>query len=322
MVRSFEGSIAQQVDQARKAAGRAPDRLHRFRREGHARAVSIPLGERLRQFRGARQAGARRAADGEPVLDVGAKLVLAQRFETDATGHPLLELSELGTLEQRFQLQRADQHDLQPRAARRVDVRQQADLLEHVGPNVLRLVDHDGGVGVERDQRGEKVLQRMDQIVAGDLLHHGPVGRDDPEVLQHLLQEIVAFEQRVVDDGDEGVSIEPLQHGAAEERLAAADLAGDDHQWFPAADRIRQFLKRVGMRCAFEQIPRIGRQAERRVTQSEKLLVTHLRNGTPTKRRDGVSSKIFYWSDSQRRCSEVTGPLNLLRSHRPMPATE
>ncbi len=116
--------------------------------------------------------------------------------------------------------------------------------------------------------------------------------------------------------------IEPLQHGAAEERLAAADLAGDDHQWFPAADRIRQFLKRVGMRCAFEQIPRIGRQAERRVTQSEKLLVTHLRNGTPTKRRDGVSSKIFYWSDSQRRWSEVTGPLNLLRSHRPMPATE
>ncbi len=106
-IRGFERPIAQQVDQARKAAGRAPDRLHRLRSEGHARAVSFPLGERPRQLRGAGQAGAGRTADGEPVLDVGPKLVLAQRFETDAPGHPLLELSELGPLEQRFQLQRA-----------------------------------------------------------------------------------------------------------------------------------------------------------------------------------------------------------------------
>jgi len=109
-------------------------------------------------------------------------------------GTALLELAQVGTCEKRFQIQLANQDDLQHRAARRVDVGQQADLLEHVRPHVLRLVDDDDGVGAEGDERGEKILQRVDQIVTARR-HRRPIGRHHPEVLEHLLQEVVPLDQ-------------------------------------------------------------------------------------------------------------------------------
>jgi hypothetical protein len=41
----------------------------------------------------------------------------------------------------------------------------------------------------------------VDQLVSAHQRHLRPVLRDDAEVLEHLFQEIIAVEQRVVDDG-------------------------------------------------------------------------------------------------------------------------
>jgi hypothetical protein len=72
----------------------------------------------------------------------------------------------------------------------------------------------------------------------------GPVLRDNAEVLEQLLQKVVAFEQRVVNDREERLPLEPLHNGPAEEGLAGADLAGDDDQRFAPLERVGDLRER------------------------------------------------------------------------------
>ena len=68
-------------------------------------------------------------------------LGFGQRVEVVARDHALRQLLELGPREHRAQLGLADQDDLQQLALVGLQVGQQAQLLEHVGRQVLRLVD-------------------------------------------------------------------------------------------------------------------------------------------------------------------------------------
>ena len=80
------------------------------------------------------------------------------------------------------------------RAALVIYVRQQTDLLEDVRLQMLGLVDDDDCVCLDRGERAEKRMQRLDQFVTVGLRELCPILRDDAEVLQHLLEEVVAFE--------------------------------------------------------------------------------------------------------------------------------
>ena len=178
------------------------------------------------------------------MLDVQPQFFPPERLEAEPPRHPLLELPQLRPREQRLQIRLADQDDLEHRAALVIDIREQADLLQDVGLEVLRLVDDDDGVRLEGDQRREKILERVDQVVAARRRHPGAVLRDDAEVLEHLLQKVVAFEQRVVDDRHECLPLEPLEHGPAQQRLAGADLAGDDDQRLAPLERVGHLRER------------------------------------------------------------------------------
>ena len=209
------------------------------------------------------------------MLDVLLHLAGAQRVEPEASRHTLLELAQLRPRQHRLEIRLPDKNDLKQRATLVVDVGEQADLFEDVRLQVLSLVDDDDCVGLQRDQGAEKVLQRVEEGVPARRRQPRPIFRDDPEVLEELFQEIVALELRIVDDRDERLPLKPLEHGAAEQRLAGADLSGDDDERFAPFERIGDLVERGCVRRAREHELRVRNQAEWRLAQSEKVLVAH-----------------------------------------------
>ena len=119
---------------------------------------------------------ARRAGDARAVADVGKRLALSQRFEVIAAGDALRKLAQFLLCQHFAQLRLADQDDLQQLLGFGLEIGQQAHLLEHVGREVLRLVDHQhhapaSAVRIEQEVR-EEVDERLDAALgAGRHLH-------------------------------------------------------------------------------------------------------------------------------------------------------
>jgi hypothetical protein len=110
---------------------------------------------------------------------------------------------------------------------------------------VLRLVDDHDGVCLESDERTEKILERVHEVVADRCWRLRAVFGDDAEVLEELLQQVVASEQRVIDDGNKRLPGKtPLKHRPPEQRLAGADFAGDDDQWLASFDGVCELCER------------------------------------------------------------------------------
>ena len=82
-----------------------------------------------------------------------------------AAGDALSELAQLVAIQELAQLRLADQNDLQQLVGRRLQIGEQAHLLEHVGGKILRLIDDDDdapALGV----RGEKpAIQRIHHLL-------------------------------------------------------------------------------------------------------------------------------------------------------------
>ena len=116
-------------------------------------------------------------------------------------------------------------------------------------------------------------MQRLDQFVTAHVGELDPILRDDAEVLEQLLQKVVAFEQRVVDEREKRLAPEFLQYCPAQECLAAADLAGDDDQRLAPLKRVGDLGERGRMRRARKQESSVGSEAEWRLVQSEERLV-------------------------------------------------
>jgi hypothetical protein len=130
---------------------------------------------------------------------------------------------------------------------------------------MLGLVDHDDGVGVERDEGAEEALERRDELMAIDRAAASRLGgRHESEVDQDLLQQVLDAKLRVEHDGQERPRLELLEQRAAQHGLADADVAGDDDQAFAAAEGEPDVLDRPGVRSAVVDEARIGRQAEGR----------------------------------------------------------
>ena len=71
------------------------------------------------------------------------------------------------------------------------------------------------------------------------------VARDDAEVLEDPLQQILLGQERIQHQRRERRAIDLLEQRPAQRRLAGADVAGDDDEAFAAADRVLQQLERV-----------------------------------------------------------------------------
>jgi hypothetical protein len=92
-------------------------------------------------------------------------LGLAQRVEVKARDHALRQLLQLRAGQHLAQLGLADQHDLQQLALAGFQVGQQAQLLQHVGAQVLCLVDDQHAALAGRVALQQEGVQRVDVVL-------------------------------------------------------------------------------------------------------------------------------------------------------------
>src|SRR6185503_8132801 len=127
-------------------------------------------------------------------------VVPIERLELVADRHPLIELPQIGRLQQRLQVELPDENDLQQLLFVGLQVRKNANLLEDREGEVLRLVDDQHRVGLEGHQTEEKIVQGVDERLLADLRQRTAfhlIVRDDAEVLKDPLEQILL--------GDEGI---------------------------------------------------------------------------------------------------------------------
>ena len=103
------------------------------------------------------------ARDLHPMLDVRARLPFGERAQVVAGRHPLGELAQLLARQESGELGLADQHDLEELLARRLEVRQQPDLLEYLRSQILGLVDDQHGSATAPVRVEQRVGQRVDE---------------------------------------------------------------------------------------------------------------------------------------------------------------
>ena len=280
-----QGAATQQVDAPGHAACDGVDAGHGPRIEGQRPGVT--------RYR-------------EPVGDVVVGFSPVQRVEVVAGNDALRQLLQLGALEHGAQLGLADQHDLQQLALVGFQVGQQAQLLQHLGQQVLRLVDDEHAAfpgGVAGQQKG---IQRVDVLLQAQgrggggcrTLDGGCVARalgaarlascGDVELLADRLQQLADRQPGVEDVGHAAAGRNLLQKAAADGGFAGADVARQQHKATTRAARaagpgagrghaVQQVCQRLTVALTHEQKTRIGRNGERVLRQAQVVRVHKLR---------------------------------------------
>ena len=155
------------------------------------------------------------------MADVRLGLAPVERRQVVAGGHALRELAQLAAAQHLVQLRLAHEHDLDQLLGVRLQVRDEADLLQHLGREVLRLVHQQHHVAVLGARVEQEAVERVHVVL------ERRAGHGDVQVLQDRAQQLLAGERRVEHERGGGARVEPGQEAAGERRLAGADLAGD-----------------------------------------------------------------------------------------------
>ena len=134
-----------------------------------------------------------------------------ERRQLGAQDDPLLELAQRRVVQALRQLRLADEDDVDQLGRRRLEVRQEPDLLEQLVREALRLVDDDGGQAAGLVPLEQVALEGQQEL----RLRPGAAGELEP-VGQNLV-ELRGRERRVAQHGD-AVFRAPLR----EQRRASA----------------------------------------------------------------------------------------------------
>ena len=182
-----------------------------------------------------------RARDAQPGPDILARFARGQRRDLAAQPDPLLELLELGEVELGLELRLTHEQDLQELVRRGLEVREQPDLFQRRGVEVLRFVEDEDGVLAGPFALDEEVVQRDEP----PRLRRLAIG--NPKVREDVLENAVKRERGVEDEGDRGLSVEPLPKGVEQGGLSRAHLAGQDHEAFALLDTVLELGERLLM---------------------------------------------------------------------------
>ena len=194
---------------------------------------------------------------------------LGERTQVVARHHALGQLLEFRTGQQRAQLGLADQHDLQQLALVGLEIGQQAQLLEHAGRKVLRLVDDQHVVLPARVRIEQELVQRI-EVVLGRGAAAAARGVGHMELVADRLQQLDRGELGVEDVGDVAMLGNLLEQAATDGGLAGADFAGQHHEAAATAlHAVEQVRQRLAMALAHEQETGVRRDRERLVLQAE-----------------------------------------------------
>src|SRR5581483_2289554 len=256
-----ERLIGDDVDQPGIAAAEPVDPVDRLRIEPDLLAGGRPLPRALP------------AGDRDPRLDVSRHLFPLQRLDFIDQRDPLLELPELFHRQLLLQLGLADQKDLDQLLLIGRQVREEADLLQALDAEELRLVDDQEGVPPLSEEIEKKVVQLVEQ----DLLRLTLPFQS--EVLIDALQELDGGELRVEEERRPDRRIDLAQKEPAEGGLAGPDLADDDDEPFPLLQAVEDVGEGLVMPLAEEKKPGIGGEFEGGLFKTEKFKIHRISPG-------------------------------------------
>src|SRR5207244_5471119 len=123
----------------------------------------------------------------EPVVDVLLGIVGAQRFQPVEDRDALAELTQLGAGELLLELRLSDEEELDQLVALILEVGEQADLLELVALEVLRLVENQDRVVSARAGLPQEPLERRNRLGLAER-----AGVREPEAQADVLEQLVA----------------------------------------------------------------------------------------------------------------------------------
>jgi hypothetical protein len=167
----------------------------------------------------ARRAAARR--DVETVAHVGRRLARRERPHVPAQRDPLVQLHQLGVQQQRAELRLPHEHHAEQLLRRRLEVREQPELLEHVDRERLRLVDDD-------DRAPARLAPGQQVRVEGVDQHLGALAaRRQAELAVDRLEKLDCRQGGVEDVRRRHLGPEAREEGAQQRRLPGADVARD-----------------------------------------------------------------------------------------------
>ena len=185
----------------------------------------------------------------------------------------LRELPQFRARQHRGELRLAEQDDLQQLALVRFQIGEQPHLLQHVGREILRLVDDQHrvpapGMGVE-----QVVVDAVDEHLDAGIA--GRVG--DAEFDADGREQFLHRQLGVEDVGDIAGFRNLLEQAAADGRLARSDLAGEQDESAIAAHAVEQVRERLLVALAQVEVARVRRNGERRFGEAKVALVHECR---------------------------------------------
>ena len=194
-------------------------------------------------------------------------LVRGQRIEVISAGDALRKLPQLGAIQQFAQLRLADQDDLQQLLRLGLEIREQPDLLEHLGREILRLVDHQHdpfAFGVRLEQVNAQQVDQVLETALGSLLEV------DAQLFADGEQELGRRHARIEDQRDLGMFRRLGQQRAHHRGLAGAHFTGELDEATGLVDAIDQVRQCLRVTFREEQETRIGRDGKRLFVEAEK----------------------------------------------------
>ena len=204
------------------------------------------------------------------MLDVLQGLGLVEGAEVKTRNHPLGELFEFGLAQDGAQLGLTDQDDLQQLALTGLQVGQQAQLLQHIGREVLRLVD-DEHIALAPGVAGQQVGVERIEVVLDGRRANALVLHLNVKFAADRLEQVADGQLGVEDVGDPAVLGQLFEEATAHRGLASADFATEQHKTTAAPNAVEQMRQRLPMALAHEEVARVRCNGKRALFEPEKL---------------------------------------------------
>src|SRR5437660_7507707 len=180
--------------------------------------------------------------NAQPSPDVLAGFSQSERGDLAAQPDPLLELPKLGETELGFEFRLTHQQDLQQLIRRGLEVREQSDLFQRRGVQVLGFVEHEDSVLAGPRPIDEEVIQ-CDESLCSRVPPRG-----DPQILKYILENAVKRQRGIEDKGDRGLSVELLTKGVKQRGLSRTHLAGQGDEASSLLDAVQELGERLPVR--------------------------------------------------------------------------
>ncbi|MNF64018.1 hypothetical protein D3C84_457390 [compost metagenome] len=241
-----QGAVADEVDEARDAAGEA------------VQGLDCPGGED----------GLDTARHLQPETHIGVHILTGEWQQVVAGRDALGQLAQQGLAQHLLQLRLADEHHLQQLLLVGLQVGEQAQLLQHAGQQMLGFI-HQHHAALARRQIGQQVIANEVE----QLLETGFLGVGQLELVTDGRQQIPFGQGRIEDVGDLGLGGQLLEQAARDGGLARAHFPRQQHEAATVLQPVVEVGEGLPVAFAHIEIFGVGRDGERGLRQTEELCV-------------------------------------------------